>query len=178
MVQFWYFFFPCREGELFNFGNDFTGPRVHTHRIWSSFPGQRNITLDQSFSVVLFHFESWVSQSNRQDQVLYLVPWLMCENEKKADKKLDTFVCYFCQRKVNIILWSDNKKLNKVVLLLMITSKRKWVWVFILPPKEGLFVINLMPFTQRLWMVFVRHEMQFRGDVLGVNPWGSKQCKA
>ena len=26
MVQFWYFFFTCREEELFSFGNDFTGP--------------------------------------------------------------------------------------------------------------------------------------------------------
>ena len=35
--------------------------------------------------------------------------------------------------------------------------------VFILPPKEGLFVINFMPFAQRTRVVFVRHEIQFPG---------------
>jgi len=33
MVQFWYFFFPQRGGELSSFGNHFAGPWEHTRRI-------------------------------------------------------------------------------------------------------------------------------------------------
>ena len=41
-----------------------------------------------------------------------------CEKmSKKRAKKIDTFLCYFCQRKVNIILWSDDERLKKVVML-------------------------------------------------------------
>ena len=43
---------------------------------------------------------------------------------KKNCKKWDTFVCYFCQWKGNIILWSDNKRLKKVVMLFLTTSQR------------------------------------------------------
>ena len=50
-----------------------------------------------------------------------------CEKmSKKRAKKLDIFLCYFCQRKENI-LWSDNKRLKKVVLLFLTTSKRYYV---------------------------------------------------
>ena len=80
-------FFPCRGGQLFSFGNDFTGPWGHTHDICSSF-GQWYIALDQSFFMPFYFI-------------------LMIPN-------------YF-----NIMLW-----------------------VFILPPKEGLFVINFMPFPK------------------------------
>ena len=38
-------------------------------------------------------------------------------------------------------------------------------WVFIPPPREGLFVINVMPFPLGLWMVFVCHEKQFLAGV-------------
>ena len=48
MVQFWYFFFPHGEGDLFSFGNYVTGPLGHTHGICLSF-GQQNISLDYSF---------------------------------------------------------------------------------------------------------------------------------
>jgi len=37
------------------------------------------------------------------------------------------------------------------------------LWVFIIPPRERLFVINVTPVTQGLWVVFVCHEKQFRG---------------
>jgi len=49
--------------------------------------------------------------------------------KKKACKKMDAFACYFCQWKVNIlyILWSDNKRLKKVVILFLTTSKRYYV---------------------------------------------------
>ena len=46
---------------------------------------------------------------------------------KKRAKKLDTCLCYFCQRKVNIILWSDNELLKMVVLFFLTTSKRCYV---------------------------------------------------
>ena len=87
MVQFGYFFFPRGVGELFSFGNDFAGPRGHTHGICSSF-GQQYIALDQSFFASLY----FISMPN-----------------------------------FDIMLW-----------------------VFIRPPREGLFVINFMPFTQGL----------------------------
>ena len=48
------------------------------------------------------------------------------------------------------------------------------LWVFILPPREELFVINFMLFTRMLWMRFVCHEKQFRGGVPGVDPRRSK----
>ena len=35
MVQFWYFFFSRKGGELFSFGNDFAGLWGHTHGICS-----------------------------------------------------------------------------------------------------------------------------------------------
>ena len=41
---------------------------------------------------------------------------------KSEQKKMRTFLCYFCQRKVNIILQSINKRLKKVVLLFLTTS--------------------------------------------------------
>ena len=41
-------------------------------------------------------------------------------------------------------------------------------------PREGLFVINLMPFTQGLWMAFVCHEKQFLRGVPRVDPITSK----
>ena len=51
-------FFPHGRGELLSFGNDFAGPRGHTHGICSSF-GQRYIALGQSFSR---HFMSFRCQ--------------------------------------------------------------------------------------------------------------------
>ena len=48
------------------------------------------------------------------------------------------------------------------------------LWVFILPPRKGLFVNNFMPFTQELWTFFACHEKQFRGGVPGTDPQGSK----
>ena len=50
------FLFSPRGGELFSFGNEFAGPRDHTHEICSSF-GQRYIAQDQSF-LVPFYFIS------------------------------------------------------------------------------------------------------------------------
>ena len=51
-----------------------------------------------------------------------------------------------------MILWSDNKRLNRFVLLFLTTCKG-WYVVGVRtppPPREGLFVINFMPFTQGL----------------------------
>ena len=92
-------FFPCRGGDLFSFGNAFAAPRGHTHRICSR-------------------------QCLRQGEKCLTWYHGQCEKmSKKCAKKLDTFLCYFCQQKVNI-LWSDNKRLKKVVLLFLTTSKR------------------------------------------------------
>ena len=49
------------------------------------------------------------------------------KTSNKRAKKLDTFVCYFCQWKVNAILWPDNTRLKKVVMLFLTTSKRYYV---------------------------------------------------
>ena len=79
---------------MFSVGNDFTGPRGHTHQISSR-------------------------QWDRQGEKCFI--WLDgrgVKMTKKRAKKLDTFVCYFCQRKLKLILWSDNKRLKKVVMLL------------------------------------------------------------
>ena len=56
---------------------------------------------------------------------------------------MNAFACYFCQWKVNIIIWSDNKSLKKVVILFLTTNKIYTLGVFILSPKEGLFVISI-----------------------------------
>ena len=61
-------FFSCEGGELFSFGNDFAGPRGHTHGICSRL-------------------------CDRQvEKVLYLIPWSMCENEQKVCKKIG-YIC-------------------------------------------------------------------------------------
>ena len=92
-------FLPCGGGELFSFGNDFAGPRGHTHGICSR-------------------------QWDRQGKKFFI--WFdgrCVKMSKKHAKKLDTFVCYFCQWKVEVILWSDSKRLKKVVMLFLTTSK-------------------------------------------------------
>ena len=45
MVQFWYFFFDLRRGELFSFGNNLVGTRQHIHGICLSF-GQWYVALE------------------------------------------------------------------------------------------------------------------------------------
>ena len=117
----WYIFgtsfFPSRGGELFIFGN-FAGHWGHTHGIWSNV-GQRFIARDLIWNLLQ------VCDPGREQarwNVLYLVPWLMCENEQKAFKKLDTLFFNFCQWKVSIMLWSGNKWLKKIVLLFLTTS--------------------------------------------------------
>ena len=94
MVQVWYFFFSRVEGDLFSFENDIAGPRGHTHGICPR-------------------------QCDRQGEKCFTCAQ-MC---KKCPKKLDTFLCYFCQWKVNIILRSGNKRLKKVVMLFLTTTK-------------------------------------------------------
>ena len=102
MVQFWYFFFPRGGGDL-QFWNNFAGPPGHTHGICSR-------------------------QWDRQGEKCFIWFHGRCmKKSKKRAKKLDTFVCYFCQEKVKIILWSDNKRLKKVVILFLTTSKRYYV---------------------------------------------------
>ena len=44
------------------------------------------------------------------------------------------------------------------------------LWVFILPPGEGLFVINFIPFTQGVGMVL----FVMKNDFPAVYPSGSK----
>ena len=41
------------------------------------------------------------------------------------------------------------------------------LWVFILPPREGLFAINFMPFYPGAFNGFCCHEKQFPGGVPG-----------
>lgn len=48
------------------------------------------------------------------------------------------------------------------------------LWLFILPPKEGLFVVNFMPFTQGFDWIFVRYEIQSPGALPVVNARGGK----
>ena len=52
MVQFWYFFFTCREGELFSFGNDFTGPR-DLFEFWPAVSHSRTKVFFAPFHVIL-----------------------------------------------------------------------------------------------------------------------------
>ena len=81
---------------MFSFGNDFGGPREHTDGIC-------------------------LRQCDRQSEKCFTWYLGRCEKmSKKHAKILDTFLCYFCQQKVNIILWSDNKRLKKVVLLFLL----------------------------------------------------------
>ena len=49
------------------------------------------------------------------------------KSEQKKPGYLLCFICYFCQRKVNIILKSDSKRLKKVVMLSLTTCKRYYV---------------------------------------------------
>ena len=69
---------------------------------------------------------------------------------KKRTKKIGSIRLLFLP--MTITFWSDNKGLKKVVMLFLTASKRyyRMLWVFIFCPKEGLFVINFMPFTQGL----------------------------
>ena len=71
MVQFWYFFLPRGGGE-FSFGNDFAGPRGHTHGICSR-------------------------QCDGGEKCLNWYHGQCVKISKKRAKKSDTFVCYFCQ---------------------------------------------------------------------------------
>ena len=58
------YFFPCGGEDLFSFGNDFAGPRGHTDGICSR-------------------------QCDRHsEKIPYLVLLSMCENDKKAWKKI------------------------------------------------------------------------------------------
>ena len=91
---------------------------------------------------------------------------------KKHAKNLDTSV--FCQWKVNIIPWSDEKRLKKFAVLFLTTDKRYHIIGVRTFPIERLLVIKFMPFTQGLWTVFGSHEKQFPGCVPGVVPRGSK----
>ena len=78
----------------------------------------------------------------------------MCENEQKAGKKnwIPLFVCFANEIKVNIILWFNKKRLKKVVMSFLTTSKRYHVVDdSILSPRERLFVINFVPFSQGLF---------------------------
>ena len=50
----------------------------------------------------------------------------MCENEQKRAKNSIQFL-FFLPMIVNIILWSDNKRLKKVVMLFLASSKRYYV---------------------------------------------------
>ena len=103
-----------------------------------------------------------------QWKIPYLVPWSMCENEKKAWKKFDIFICSFCQWKVHINFGLTMKGWRRLLYYSWQLAKDIMLLVFILAPRKGLFVINFVPFTQGPWMVFVCHEKQPSGCVPGV----------
>ena len=89
-------------------------------------------------------------------QVLYLVPWSMCENELKAYKKnwIHLFVIFAYGIKVNIILsLVKQEKVEEGCYVLILTTIKRYhvVCDSILSPRERLFVINFMPFTQGLF---------------------------
>ena len=148
MVQFWYFFFPRGWGVLFSFGNDFAGSWGHTHGICSK-------------------------QCDRQGEKCFTLYHGRCVKMSTKPAKKIRYICSLflpMKSKYYTLVWQWRRlfcyswQLVKAVML----------WVFILPPREGLFVINFMPFTQGLWMVFVCHEKQLPGGVPGVDPRGSK----
>ena len=173
MVQFWYFFFSRRGWELFSFGNDFAGPRGHSHGICTGF-GQRNIALDQSFLSFWF-----LIQCDRQGEKFFT--WYhnwWVKMTKKRVKKLDTFVRYFYQWKANMILWSDNKRLNRVVLLFLTTCKRWYVvGVNTSPLGKGYLslILSLLPGGSE-WFLFVTKYKS--GQCLGGQPTGKQMISA
>ena len=70
-------------------------------------------------------------------------------------KKLDTFVCYFCPRKVNI-LWSNNNRLKEVVMLFLTTSKILCSGCSSLPLGKGYLSLILCPLPKGFdWCLFV-----------------------
>ena len=79
------------------------------------------------------------------------INWSMCENEQKAGKKkwIPLFVIFANEIK---ILWFNKKRLKKVVMSFLTTSKRYHVvGDSILSPRERLFVIYFVPFCQGLF---------------------------
>ena len=124
MAQFWYFFFPRKGGELYNFGNNFSWPRGHTDRICASL-GRWYVTLDQSFSAPSYFISIYDPVQQARCKVLYLVPWSRCENEQKVREKIGWICLLFLPMKSRyIILRSDNKRLKKVVMLFLTSSRR------------------------------------------------------
>ena len=61
-----------------------------------------------------------------------------------------------------------------VLVFLLFSNLDIMLWVFILSPEEELFVIELIPFTQGLWIGFVCHEKLSPVGVPGVDPRGCK----
>ena len=137
MVQFWYIFFPLKGGEFLSFGNDFTGLWGHTHGIC-------------------------LRQCDRQGEKCTWCHGRCVKMSKKCTKEFDTFVCYFCQWRVNIILCSDNKWLKEVVMLFLTTGCSNF------PSGEGLFVIILCSIPKVFDCFSFYHEKQFPGVSRGL----------
>jgi len=91
-------------------------------------------------------------QSDRQDWQCFI--WF--ETEQKACKEIG-YICYFCQWKVKIILWSDNKRLKKVVMLFLTTSKINYVYgCSYFPLGKGYLSLILCPLPSSFeWFLFV-----------------------
>ena len=146
MVQFWYIFFPLKGGEFLSFGNDFTGLWGHTHGIF-------------------------LRQCDRQDEKCTWCHGRCVKMSKKCTKEFDTFVCYFCQWRVNIILCSDNKWLKEVVMLFLTTGCSNF------PLGEGLFVIILCSIPRVFDYFSFYHEKQFLGVSRGLtHREGNDEC--
>ena len=121
------------------------------------------------FTIIHLSFAfPWVYDPVRQLwwKVRHLVPWPMCENEQKRPKKIGKFC---------LLIFAIEKQILHFGLTIK-GWRRLFCYSLQLSTvhasfREGLFIINFMPFTQGLWMVFVCHENQF---LRGVNPWGNK----
>ena len=89
--------------------------------------------------------------------------------EKSVEKNsIYLFVLFANVKKVNINFGLTIKGWRRLLYYSWQLAKDIMLWVFILPPRKGLFVVNFMPFTQGLWMVFICHEKQPSGCVPGV----------
>ena len=83
--------------------------------------------------------------------------------------------CNFCQWKVNIILWSDNKRLKKIMLFLTTWKRYYLVAVHIYSPLgKGCLMSLLLCLYPGVLNGFCLSRKTIPQCVLGVNPRGSK----
>lgn len=61
---------------------------------------------------------------------------------------------YGCVRGLVSAIYRSTPTFFRTILLHFMPNFDIMLWVFILSPREGLFFINFMPFTQGLLMVF------------------------